>query len=240
MLKPQVILALETSTSACSVALKVGENTAEQLYKEGNNLHSKCLLGMVDELIHKNGVSLKDVDLLVSGVGPGAFTGLRIGVGVAQGLAYSHSIPVLGVTSLQALAQSQSTNMQPNEHVVVGLDARMSEIYWTIFCKQKNHSLTEIFESHYLEAPENIELIIESSAVFVGNAWSFYINDFSIETKDILKKAHIIDLLPQAADLIEYALSQDIVMNAKDCFELSPLYIRNDIAKKKTNNPLLK
>ena len=102
---PTIVLAIETSTAACSVALKVGD-VVQQLYEEGHNLHSLRLLQMVDELLQQNHLGLKDVQLLAVGVGPGAFTGLRIGVGVAQGLAYSHSIPVVGVSSLQALSRS--------------------------------------------------------------------------------------------------------------------------------------
>ena len=240
MLKPQIILALETSTSACSVALKV-DSIIDQLYEEGNNLHSKCLLGMVDQLLIKHKVSLQDVDLLVSGIGPGAFTGLRIGVGVAQGIAFSHSIPVLGVSSLQALAQSAT--IQPSGYIVAGLDARMSEIYWTIFKKQDSELLLEIYEQHCLTSPESIEFSDEIKNVystFIGNAWSIYFDSFTTATKNYLLKSKNLDSLPQAIHLIEYALSHKLMPSLNNCFELSPLYIRNDIAKKKTKNLLLK
>lgn len=240
MTNSKVILAIETSTSACSVALKVGGDI-DQLYEEGNNLHSKRLLEMVDQLLDKNSVSLNDVELIVAGVGPGAFTGLRIGVGVVQGLAYSHDIPVVGVSSLQALAQS--VNVKPNECVVVGLDARMSQIYWTVFYKAVDSEITEVFESHRLNSPDEIQFINEaknSKIAFIGNAWSIYVDGFSTELKTILHQANIIDSLPQAMHLIEYASAHNSKAKLNSFFELSPLYIRDDIAKKKTVKPLLK
>lgn len=240
MLNLQKILAIETSTSACSVALKV-DGVIHQLCEEGNNLHSKRLLAMVNELLQQHGLSLQQVELLVVGIGPGAFTGLRIGVGVAQGLAYSSDIPVLGVSSLQALAQSEVTKC--NQYLVAGLDARMSEIYWTVFRQKKNGLVVEVFENHCLSAPQAVslsdEVVVQSSTVFVGNAWSIYEESFSAETRDIIGQAKVVQSLPQAASLIEYACSQEERLELKSCFELSPLYIRNDIAKKKRTNPLI-
>lgn len=237
MLNPQTFLAIETSTSACSVALKI-DGATHQLYEEGNNLHSKRLLAMVDELLKKYGVSFKQIELIAAGIGPGAFTGLRIGVGVTQGLAYSHNIPVLGVSSLQALAHSQT--IMPNEFLVAALDARMSEMYWAVFRQNKS---TLAHEAYCLSTPQKMSLrdeILQSSTIFVGNAWSIYSEQFSKQISGVLDKANVINLLPQAVNLIEYVCSQKEELDLKNCFELSPLYIRNDIAKKKRTNPLLR
>lgn len=241
MLKPHVVLAIETSTSACSVALQVGGNI-NQLYQEGNNLHSKCLLIMVDQLLNQFSITIQDIELIAAGVGPGAFTGLRIGVGVAQGLAYSHSIPVVGVSSLQALAMSVDAK-QEEMVVIAGLDARMSEIYWTVFRKKMGAPLAELLTSHQLGAPQSLEfpkIVFERPVTFIGNAWLTYLSNFSITNKSLIEANHTINVLPQAKYVLENALNLDDIANIKNCFELGPLYIRNDIAKKKTTNPLLK
>jgi len=241
MLKTRIVLALETSTSACSVALKVDE-AIDQLYEEGNNLHSKRLLEMVDQLLQKHGVSLEQVELIASGVGPGAFTGLRIGVGVAQGLAYSHSIPVAGVSSLQALARSVGDDIACNGYVVCGLDARMSEIYWTAFSMNPKGTLVEYFELHQLGTPKDIKFLddfIQPSCTLVGNAWPIYFEEFSGETRSLIRDSRVIDVLPQARYLIEYALDNKVAQ-LQNGFDLSPLYIRDNVAKKATTNPLLK
>ena len=98
-----VILAIETATSRCSVALcyQAHTYTRDQV---GNNVHSKVLLGMVSEVLAQAGISASGIDAVAVGQGPGSFTGLRIGVGVAQGIAYGADVPMVGISSLDALA----------------------------------------------------------------------------------------------------------------------------------------
>jgi len=124
------ILALETSTEFCSVALwHDGEiDGIEQHVGQG---HSERLLAMVTELLQRHGMRVNDVDGLAFGEGPGSFTGLRIACGVTQGLAFAANLPVLGVGTLLAMAESTSS-----ERVICCMDARMHEIYHAAYEKQ--------------------------------------------------------------------------------------------------------
>jgi tRNA threonylcarbamoyladenosine biosynthesis protein TsaB len=98
-----VFAALETSGEWCSVALSVrGEIAA--LERRAGHSHSELALPMLDQLLRQCGLSIRDLEAIAFGAGPGAFTGLRIACGLAQGLAVARGLPVLGVSSLHAMA----------------------------------------------------------------------------------------------------------------------------------------
>jgi tRNA threonylcarbamoyladenosine biosynthesis protein TsaB len=120
-------LALDASTEACSVALTLNGHVYSR-YDLCPQSHSLQLLPMVDAVLKEAGVALNSLDGLIFGRGPGSFTGVRIGVGVAQGLAFSANLPVVGVSSLQAMAQLAFIKHNQTS-VFSTIDARMNEIY---------------------------------------------------------------------------------------------------------------
>ena len=104
-MKNITLLALDTSTEACSVALwHKGEKT--HLDELAQRTHTKRILPMVDELLANSGINLKQVDALAFGRGPGSFTGVRVGAGIAQGLAFGADLPVIAVSNLTAMAEA--------------------------------------------------------------------------------------------------------------------------------------
>jgi tRNA threonylcarbamoyladenosine biosynthesis protein TsaB len=124
------ILALETSTEYCSVALWQDGAVAERCELVGQK-HSEVLMPMLDGLLREAGVRLADMDGIAFGSGPGSFTGVRIACGAAQGLALGADLPVLGVCTLQALAQASG-----QQKVIAALDARMAEVYLAAYQKR--------------------------------------------------------------------------------------------------------
>lgn len=118
-----LILALETSTELGSCALWHDGQLTERLCPAGRP-HSETLLPLVRELLQEAGVNVGQLDAIAFGVGPGAFTGLRVACGAAQGLAVAGNIPLLPVTSLEAMAAASGA-----ERVLALLDARMGEVY---------------------------------------------------------------------------------------------------------------
>jgi tRNA threonylcarbamoyladenosine biosynthesis protein TsaB len=117
------ILALDTSTEYCSVALwRDGAVDASETL--AGQRHSELLLPMVDALLERHGLAIKQLDGIAFGQGPGSFTGLRIGCGVTQGLAFGGGLPVVGIGTLLAMAEASRAGS-----VVCCLDARMGEIY---------------------------------------------------------------------------------------------------------------
>lgn len=121
------ILALDTSTEYCSVAVwRDGAVTARDVH--AGQSHSERLLGMIDEALAAAGLALKAIDVVAYGAGPGTFTGLRIGCGVAQGLAYALDRPVVGIGTLLALAMASGA-----PRAICCLDARMGEVYFAAY-----------------------------------------------------------------------------------------------------------
>jgi len=131
LLAMRSILAIDTSSEACSVAL-----TLDGEYLESHELaprqHTEILLPRIEELLSLAALSLRDLDGLAFGRGPGAFTGIRIATGVIQGLAFGADLPVVPVSSLQALAQG-IWREHKERNLLTAFDARMGEVYWGVY-----------------------------------------------------------------------------------------------------------
>jgi tRNA threonylcarbamoyladenosine biosynthesis protein TsaB len=142
------ILALDTSSERCSVALLQGGELMSELRLRLLQTHSKTLLGAVEYLIGKLGWQLSELGLVAAGIGPGSFTGIRIGIASALGIAQSLSIPFAGVSGLDALAHQVSFL---EARVGVVLDAHRSQVYYAEYVasggrirRVKKYSLMDI------------------------------------------------------------------------------------------------
>jgi tRNA threonylcarbamoyladenosine biosynthesis protein TsaB len=124
------VLALDAATEACSVALLVGDELIGRS-AQGGRSHAQQVLDMVDAVLAEAQVSLSMLDGLAASIGPGAFTGVRISVAVAQGLAFGAGLRVAAVTTLEALALQVMRG--DAAHALACLDARMGEVYWGCF-----------------------------------------------------------------------------------------------------------
>lgn len=127
------ILAFDTSTQACTVALLIEGDHAQpvihSLHRVAPMQHTQLILGMIDTVLSEAGLSLNQLTAVALGVGPGSFTGTRLGVSVAQGLGFAHGLPVVPVSSMQALALT-AFMQQGHKQVLVSLDARSEQMLW--------------------------------------------------------------------------------------------------------------
>ena len=136
------ILALETSSKHCSVALQYAAQTPTGELQIATRLdssalsHSRSLLALINDVLQEANLSFAELDAIAVARGPGSFTGLRIGIAVAQGLAFGHQLPILPISSLAAVAynaltywQKQAASMPTVEAVLATMDARMGEVY---------------------------------------------------------------------------------------------------------------
>ncbi|MBX2858184.1 MAG: tRNA (adenosine(37)-N6)-threonylcarbamoyltransferase complex dimerization subunit type 1 TsaB [Cellvibrionaceae bacterium] len=139
------ILALEASTEVSSVALRYKEKDWLE-YCEEPRSHSKVILPIIDKLLNSAGASLSDLDFIALTNGPGSFTGIRICVGIAQGLAYGAQLPVFTVSTLEAMALQATAELpiKPGQVIVPLLDARMGELYWAAFQNTADTGLIQL------------------------------------------------------------------------------------------------
>lgn len=126
------LLAIDTATELCSAALWLegASSVREQLSPRA---HGELILPMIAELLSQAQMSLRELDAIAFGCGPGAFTGVRLAASIAQGLAFSAGLPVLPISDLQALAAQAFAQPEAPARMLVCQDARMREVYWGCF-----------------------------------------------------------------------------------------------------------
>ena len=231
------ILAIDTATEACSVALAIDNvSNIDQQLKITPSGHSDLVLDMVNELLRKHGTRLKDLDAIAVDVGPGSFTGLRIGIGVAQGLAYGAGLPVIGIGSLDVLAAQC-----PEGITVPAIDARMKQVYWGVYAQRAgvpaplagpfvaspaevNAMLADMISRSFFNGLES-DLKIFS----LGSGWDQY----AASLPDTLLGNSVIAIdnkMPEALQVAELALKADSTAYCSP-LELTASYVRNEVAK---------
>ncbi len=163
------ILALDTSTDACSVALSLDGDLHQEFVIEPRR-HTHLLLPMVERLLAEAGVGLSQLDAIAFGRGPGSFAGIRIATGAAQGLALAAELPLLPVSTLQAMAVSARDRAQ-GRNVITALDARMDEVYWAAF--ELVDGLPRALCQEQVAAPAAVTLPLAGSWLALGSGWRY-------------------------------------------------------------------
>lgn len=227
-----LLLALDASSSACSAALirqQASQRECIARFELTPRAHTRRLMPMVDDLLAEAGVSVKQLDGVAFGQGPGSFTGLRIAAGAAQGLAFGLACPLIGVSTLRALAL-QAHRRYHFRHLVTALDARMGEIYVaTWHCL--NDSVGRQSDEAVL-APERLCLPQgETDWVGVGSGFGLW-ERFTAEVQASMTQ-HLSDLEPRAEEMAWLALQDLAAGLGQAAHEAQPVYLRNEVAWKK-------
>lgn len=213
------VLAIETAGDACSVALLCGDDCIERIQR-GSRGHSQLLLPMVESVLAEAGIALGECDAIAYGKGPGSFTGLRIGVGVTQGLAYGAGLPVIGVSSLAALA------WQAGEPIVLAcIDARMDQVYWGSYRRTESNSV-QLVGSESVSDPDHVRA--EPICWGVGSGWDAYSQRLTNAVGDALR-GWSPDCVPLARATARIAVLQ--AGEATKAQLASPEYIRNTVTR---------
>lgn len=228
------ILAIDTATEACSAALlwNGAVLTREQVAPQA---HTRLILPMVSELLAEANAKLSGLDAIAFGRGPGSFTGVRIGIGAAQGLAYGAGVPLIGVSTLQMLAQGAYRRQQRGS-VVAAIDARMSEIYLGAFGLQDGVMLPVIDE--VVIAPEQVAAYLSQSNIVlsdcsaVGTGFVSY-TELVGELKLQLDSDRQEDNLPWAQDMLPRAKLAFLQGDFCDPAQATPVYLRDKVTWKK-------
>jgi tRNA threonylcarbamoyladenosine biosynthesis protein TsaB len=215
------ILALDTSTEYCSVALwRDGAVDARETL--AGQRHSELLLPMVDTLLRSHGLAIKDLDGIAYGQGPGSFTGLRIGCGVTQGLALGASLPVVGVSTLLAMADAAQ-----GDHVVCCLDARMGQIYHAAYARSG--------DGWKAVHPASLYAPFEAPPLPAG-AWTGCGSGFKAHGPALRQRyegrltAVMQDIFPHARHIVQLAVREFESGRGVPAEQAIPIYIRDKVA----------
>lgn len=219
------ILAIDTSTEACSVALLYRNEITHDFIISARD-HTQQILPMIDKLLKQSNCVLSQIDAIAFGQGPGSFTGVRIGIGVAQGLALGIDRPMIGVSTLMTLAEGAYRTQQAT-NVIAAIDARMNEVYLGQY-QLLNHQWQAVIPECVI-APEKVEKQVKqvSDDYFsAGTGWQTYPNMLTdIQPSGIL--------LPQAQDLIVIASHKWENNQTIAVEDVEPTYLRNEVTWKK-------
>ena len=217
------ILALDTATEICTVAVSVDGQILES--SEPGGRHAERLLPMVDALLAEAGLALTQLDALAFGRGPGSFTGLRIGAGVAQGLAFGADLPVVPVSSLAALAQGQDA-----PRVLAAFDARMQQVYWGAYVRNAQ-DIMELQGAEGVFTPQGITPPAGEGWVGAGPGWDAYHDALQQQLGSRLSDWQR-NCLPQARHVAALGVA-GYRSGAAVAAELAlPVYIRDEVAVK--------
>ncbi len=219
------LLALDTATEACSVAL-LHDGKITSHYEVIPRLHAQKLLPMIQTLLADAGIALSAVDAIAFGRGPGAFTGVRIAVGVVQGLAFALERPVLPVSNLAVLAQ-RALREHGATQVAAAIDARMDEVYWGCYKEQAGE-----MRLHGVEAvlpPEQVALPEGASGQWFGGGTGWGYGErlaVKVEGQDAALLPHALDLLT----LAQFVWARGEAVAAE---QAQPVYLRDKVATPK-------
>lgn len=224
------ILAIDTATEACSAALWDNGNLFAH-FEECPREHTQRILPLVKQMLDQGNTTLTELDALAFGRGPGSFTGVRIGIGIAQGLALGANLPMIGVSTLATMAQG-AWRQTGATRVLAAIDARMGEVYWAEYTRDEQ-GVWRGEESEKVLKPQAVgerlkQLSGEWATVGTGwKAWPDMANESGLTLVDgntLLPAAE--DMLPIACQLL--AAGQTVTVEHAE-----PVYLRNEVAWKK-------
>ena len=223
------LLAFDTSTEACSAALGLGDAILER-EELAPRRHAELILPMVDSLLQEAGLRLRDLDALAFGRGPGAFTGVRLAAGIAQGLALGAGLPVAPVSSLAALAQGAT---EQADALLATMDARMGEIYWGLF-EPANGGVARLAAGERVSNPAAVALPAGRSFFAIGGGWETYGALLAERFKGRVTGAAPARR-PRARDLLPLARAELERGQSLPPEQALPVYLRNEVAQKPRN-----
>jgi len=207
------------------VAVSINGEIIEQ-FRLCPNGHSQHILAMVEQVLSEAGLTLSQCDVLAFGKGPGSFTGLRIGAGVIQGMAFGADLPVVAVSSLAALAQRQGVGA-----VLAAFDARMGQVYWGPYRRVSSGLMSPCAEER-VSAPQDVHVPVDSATwLGAGSGWDRFGEQLRAGLGEACR-GWVADAFPHAEDVARIALELAGSGQALPAEQALPSYIRDDVARK--------
>jgi len=215
------ILALDTATELYSAALLIGDTVlARQHESDTGRGAAEHILPMIDDLLREAGATLRTLDAIAFGRGPGGFTGLRLTASVTQGLAFGADLPVIPVSDLAAVAQRAFDLDTSADRMLVCNDARVQEVYWACF---ERDAAGRAFPAGAEHVGPASDVCLSDDRVFAGAGRGFRVYPQLASCVDRVYDS----LLPRAAEIARLAVNAP---RLPPC-EAVPVYLRDDVAR---------
>ncbi len=209
------VLALDTSTSCLSVALMRDRTTLTEINLTVKVGHAGMILPVIDEALSKSSMKKADITLIATGTGPGSFTGLRIGIATAKGLARAIGCPLAGIPTLDIIARGA---LPSSMQIMPIIDAKKGEVY----CALYNKDGSRLTDSMNLR-PEGLAALVNEDTLFVGNGCDMYRDILIKDLGPLYHEAPALLWYPRASVLAGIAQGIPIECLSQD---VQPLYIR--------------
>lgn len=224
------IILIETSTALCSTAL-IEDGKIISYRENPNREHSSLTALFIKEMLDERGLKVKDCNAVCVSMGPGSYTGLRVGVSTAKGLCFGAGIPLLAVGSLDILtAQAIDENLLPEgcKYIIPMIDARRMEVYTAVFTTNGSQ-LTET-EPKIIDSDSFAKELSEGPVLFIG--------DGAEKCRETMtnRNAFFIKTWPKASSMKNPALREYRAKNFRDVAYFEPFYLKEFIAAKSRNN----
>jgi tRNA threonylcarbamoyladenosine biosynthesis protein TsaB len=218
------LLALETATESCSAALLIDGRLFVR-HELAPRRHAELLLPMCEDLLAEAGLARRDLHAIAVGAGPGAFTGVRLAISAAQGIALALDIPVIAVSSLAALAMQAPAN---DAAILAVIDARMGEIYAGTF-RRTSEGLVEPIDAESVGSADALGIGDAPAWNVVGSGWATYHDALRarLPADPVWAKG---DCYPQAADVALLAVPIARAGLGLAPEKVQPVYLRNKVA----------
>ena len=224
------ILALDTATEACSVALLL-DGVVDAHFELCAREHTQRILPLVEQMLARHQITLAQLDALAFGRGPGSFTGVRIGIGMAQGLAFGAGLPLLGVSTLMTMAEA-AWQRHGASRVLAAIDARMGEVYWAEYQRSAAGEWQGAASEAVLKPEAVLAQMQQLSGEWmtVGTGWTAWPHLLA-ESPLLLRASDI--MLPAAEAMLPLAQQLWRQGKALPPEQAEPAYLRNEVAWKK-------
>ncbi len=223
------LLAIDTATEQCSVALSYGTHCIMRCVQTPRG-HAELVLPMVQDVMAEAGLGFTQLKAIAFGRGPGAFTGVRIAIGVAQGLAFAADLPLLPVSDLAAVAQQAAATVPADAQILVCMDARMGEVYTGLFIPAVD-GMVEPRGTEQVCPPERVAIVAGDLTIGLGTGFRAYPSLRERYSGITL----IDDVLPRATEIARLGIRDWHSGLAVSAELAAPVYLRDQVVHVKSS-----
>jgi tRNA threonylcarbamoyladenosine biosynthesis protein TsaB len=225
------ILSIETSTQICSIALHQNGALIDLEANDGKGAHSELLVRMISDLLDRCNISMRELNAIAVSEGPGSYTGLRIGISTAKGLAFAWDLPLIGIPTLKLLAYAAVENLGDIPYIIPVLDARRMEVYREVFDSELN--TLDALDSELIDQNSFKAWLAHNRVCFLG--------DGAEKLKNVLENCNAIflDIEISARFMGELAFDKYQSSKFEDLAYFVPNYLKEFKALHSKKNPLL-